>query len=147
MDGNRCITWSIGAAASATSPSHPSANQHAIYYDLSPANWWIKAPRPHPKGPIQESGTYSFAGITDAYFAAVFLPAEDAMRETVFTDTVPTPQPEKARPLVGLPLRWRLNQFRLFVGPKDVDLLKASTRKLEQLIDFGWMSSFPSRSS
>ncbi len=33
-----------------------------------------------------------------------------------------------------------VNQFRLFVGPKDVDLLKSIDPKLEQLVDFGWLA-------
>ncbi|MEI9973419.1 MAG: YidC/Oxa1 family insertase periplasmic-domain containing protein [Ignavibacteriota bacterium] len=32
-----------------------------------------------------------------------------------------------------------VNHFRLFVGPKDYDLLKRVDPKLEQLVNFGWM--------
>ena len=32
------------------------------------------------------------------------------------------------------------NRFELFVGPKDIDLLKRINPKLEQVVDFGWMS-------
>ena len=40
------------------------------------------------------------------------------------------------------------NRFELFVGPKDIDLLKRINPKLEQVVDFGWMSaSWPSRCS
>jgi YidC/Oxa1 family membrane protein insertase len=134
------IQWR-GGFGDLTVPS-PSANQHAMHYDLAASKLVDQNSTAASKGPIQESGTYSFAGITDAYFAAVFLPSvEDAMRETVFTDTVPTPPEPKPVPLVGLALSdGDSNQFRLFVGPKDVDLLKSIDPKLEQLIDFGWMS-------
>jgi YidC/Oxa1 family membrane protein insertase len=134
------IQWR-GGFGDLTVPS-PSANQHAMHYDLAASKLVDQNSTAASKGPIQESGTYSFAGITDAYFAAVFLPSvEDAMRETVFTDTVPTPPEPKPVPLVGLALAdGDSNQFRLFVGPKDVDLLKSIDPKLEQLIDFGWMS-------
>jgi YidC/Oxa1 family membrane protein insertase len=120
----------------------PTSSQHAVHYDLTASKLVDQGSTAASKGPIQESGTYSFAGITDAYFAAVFLPsAEDAMREAVFTDTVPTPPEPKPVPLVGLAVSdGDSNQFRLFVGPKDVDLLKSIDPKLEQLIDFGWMS-------
>ena len=30
--------------------------------------------------------------------------------------------------------------FALFVGPKDVNLLKSVNPKLEQVVDFGWLS-------
>ena len=33
-----------------------------------------------------------------------------------------------------------VNQFRLFVGPKDFDLLKGIDPKLEKLVDFGWLA-------
>jgi YidC/Oxa1 family membrane protein insertase len=120
----------------------PSANQHAVHYDLTSGKLVDQGATAASKGPIQESGTFSFVGIADAYFAAVLLPsAEDAMRETVFTDTVPTAYEAKPMALDGIALSdGDSNQFRLFVGPKDVDLLKRIDPKLEQLIDFGWMS-------
>ena len=63
------------------------------------------------------------------------------MHETVFTDTVPTPPNAKSLALRGhRRFDGDANQFRLFVGPKDVDLLKSIDPKLEQLVDFGWMS-------
>jgi len=134
------IQWR-GGFGDLTVPS-PTANQHAVHYDLTASKLVDQNSTAASKGPIQESGTYSFAGLTDAYFAAVFLPSvEDAMHETVFTDTVPTPPEPKPVPLAGIALAdGDSNQFRVFVGPKDVDLLKSIDPKLEQLIDFGWMS-------
>ena len=32
------------------------------------------------------------------------------------------------------------NRFEVFVGPKDIDLLKRINPKLEQVVDFGWMA-------
>ena len=32
------------------------------------------------------------------------------------------------------------NRFELFVGPKDVDILRRVNPKLEQLVDFGWFA-------
>src|SRR6202011_4403677 len=32
------------------------------------------------------------------------------------------------------------SRFELFVGPKDVDLLRRINPKLEHVVDFGWMS-------
>lgn len=134
------IQWR-GGFGDLTVPS-PTSNQHAVHYDLTASKLVDQSSTAASKGPIQESGTFSFAGLTDAYFAAVFLPSvEDAVRETVFTDTVPTPSEPKPVPLGGLALSdGDANHFRLFVGPKDVDLLKSIDPKLEQLIDFGWMS-------
>ena len=41
-----------------------------------------------------------------------------------------------------------VNQFSLYVGPKDIDILRAVNPKLEQVVDFGWLGIFwPSRCS
>ena len=53
----------------------------------------------------------------------------------------PTPLEAKTLAFAGMAVSdGDVNQFRLFVGPKDVDLLKRIDPKLEQLVDFGWMS-------
>jgi YidC/Oxa1 family membrane protein insertase len=122
--------------------ANPSANGHAVYFDLGQGKLIDNGPTSAAKGPIQASGTHSFAGISDTYFAAVFLPEkEDAMRETVFTDYGTTALDAKKMPFPGIAIsNGDLNQFRLFVGPKDIDLLKRIDPKLEQLVDFGWMA-------
>ena len=33
-----------------------------------------------------------------------------------------------------------VNRFSLYVGPKDIDILRAVNPKLEQVVDFGWLS-------
>jgi len=133
----------------------PSSYQHSVHYDITLKSWWRswlgltgtgglvdQGATAASKGPVQDAGTYSFAGIADAYFAAVFLPVvEDNMRQTVFTDTVPTPAEAKPVALSGDAFSdGDSNQFGLFVGPKDVDLLKSIDPKLEQLVDFGFAS-------
>ena len=32
------------------------------------------------------------------------------------------------------------NRFEVFVGPKDLDLLRRVNPKLEQVVDFGWIA-------
>jgi YidC/Oxa1 family membrane protein insertase len=143
IDGRRIpngIVWRCGFGD--LTVANPSPTQHAVYYDLSQGKLVDHGPTSASKGPIQAAGTQSFAGITDTYFAAVFLPAnEDAMRETVFTDYAPTPTDSKKLAFPGIAVSdGDVNQFRLFVGPKDFDLLKRIDPKLEQLVDFGWMA-------
>jgi YidC/Oxa1 family membrane protein insertase len=148
------IQWR-GGFGDLTVPA-PSSYQHSVHYDITLKSWWRnwlglagtgglvdQGATAASKGPIQNAGTYSFAGIADAYFAAVFLPvAEDAMRQTVFTDTVPTPAEAKPVALSGDAFSdGDSNRFGLFVGPKDVDLLKGIDPKLEQLVDFGFASA------
>ncbi len=122
--------------------SNAASLQHAVYYDLSDSKLYDKNSTAAAKGPLLAEGTQSFAGIADAYFAAVFLPAnEQSMREYIYSDTVPTPSDAKKLPFAGIGISdGDANQFRLFVGPKDVDLLKKIDPKLEQLVDFGWFA-------
>src|SRR5260370_22420124 len=90
---------------------------------------------------MPDKGTFSFAGLSDTYFAAVFVPENNARREVVsFGDTVRTPVEEKVQPYAGVAVSdGDANRFELFVGPKDVDLLRSINPKLEQVVDFGWL--------
>jgi YidC/Oxa1 family membrane protein insertase len=121
--------------------SDASANGHALYFDV-PDNK-LNEPRPTAAkgGPISSSGNYSFAGLADKYFAAVFLPQSNVtMQETTFTDYVPTAINATAAPYAGVAVSdGAANNFELFVGPKDYDMLSRINPKLQQMINFGWM--------
>jgi YidC/Oxa1 family membrane protein insertase len=121
-----------------------ASNQKTLYFDVSqnklvedPA---VKASKSGPAG-VASAGTFSFAGLADTYFAAVFLPQNNARIEVVsFGDTVRTPLEEKPLPYSGVAVSdGDGNRFELFVGPKDVDLLRGINPKLEQVVDFGWL--------
>ena len=123
--------------------SDAAANSHAVYFDV-PDNK-LNEPRPTAakSGPISSTGNYSFAGLADRYFAAVFLPpANVAMRETTFTDYVPTAVNTTPSPYAGVAVGdgEPTNTFQLFVGPKDYDMLSHINPKLQQMINFGWMA-------
>ena len=64
------------------------------------------------------------------------------MQQVTFADTVKTPldQTPHAAERRGRRRRGAANRFELFVGPKDLDLLKRINPKLEQVVDFGWLS-------
>jgi YidC/Oxa1 family membrane protein insertase len=93
------------------------------------------------------SGPLTLAGLEDLYFAAVFLP--DHQDEVFRADRqVWTPSDwkgkdsEKPKPLLG----WlgtpqpKPLAFRLFLGPKDLDVLRTVNPPLDRLVDFGWFS-------
>jgi YidC/Oxa1 family membrane protein insertase len=98
------------------------------------------------------SGPFDFAGIEDLYFAASFLPpaqAPPASPQAEFTLTGWTFQhdttgadgkteteavPEMA---AGFPNPGPLD-FRMYVGPKSIDGLKAIRPPLNSLVQFGW---------
>ena len=97
---------------------------------------------------MSASGQFSFAGIEDNYFAGVFLPRnKPSVEVTTFSDNVPDAEGKTSRASAR---RWAATastSLRCFVGPKDTDLLRKVDPKLEQLIDWGWFGSSPSRCS
>ena len=118
------------------------ANQRTLYFDVTQNKLVEQRASAAKNGPVTASGNFSFAGIADSFFAAVFLPeGSTAMQEATFSDTVRTTFEEKPAPFAGAAVSdGATNQFALFVGPKDVDLLKRVNPKLEQVVDFGWLS-------
>jgi YidC/Oxa1 family membrane protein insertase len=119
-----------------------ASKQQTLYFDVT-ANKLREYNVGNAKsGPLTNSGSFSFAGIEDGFFTAVFLPEGNAaMKEMTFSDTTPTPYTERAVAFVGAAVSMgAVNHFEVFVGPKDYDLLKRVNPKLEQVVNFGWMS-------
>jgi YidC/Oxa1 family membrane protein insertase len=122
---------------------NPATTQRSLHFDLAQNKLIVNEAKAAKEGPLGETGTYSFAGVEDAFFAAVFLPAHGAPLEIdTFADSLPsTADPKKEEPRLGVGVGGApLNQLSLFVGPKDVDVLKKVDPKLEQMVDFGWFA-------
>jgi YidC/Oxa1 family membrane protein insertase len=124
------------------------AEQHAVYFDphessmagLSQGKLYNKDAKSVKDGPVTTTGDYSFAGLDDRFFAAVFLPKDNTQTkvETIKDDVPPAPA-GKDETRVGVEVGGdSVNHFALFVGPKDIDLLRRVDPKLQQLIDWGW---------
>jgi YidC/Oxa1 family membrane protein insertase len=80
-------------------------------------------------GPVTNSGNFTFVGLQDAYFGALFLPKSPQTLEIkTFTDKLPYPAGSKDfLPFVGAGIGAAgKNDFSMFVGPKDLELLKAT---------------------
>jgi len=122
--------------------SNPSGNQRTLYFDVAQNKLVEQPPKAAAKGPVTNSGNFSFAGIADTYFAAVFLPeGNSGMQVVTFDDTVKTPHEQTPVALSGVAISGgTANRFEVFVGPKDIDLLTRINPKLEQVVDFGWMA-------
>jgi len=119
-----------------------SANTWALRYDATDAKL-VKEPAKTAKdGPATFSGSFDFAGLDDTYFTAAWMPRATKHLETmVFSDPVPTTLDSKPQPFVGVAVGGTgTNQFDLFVGPKDIDILRKVNPKLEFLVDYGWFS-------
>ncbi len=121
-----------------------AASQHSLYYSASDNKLVVNDADAAEDGPITQEGRYSFAGLEDAYFAAVAVPRDGAtLTMRTFTDVLPAgasgQSAEAPHAGAGIGGHGR-NSFPLYVGPKDLDLLKQVDPKLVQIVDFGWFS-------
>ncbi len=134
------LVWR-GGFGDASVPNAPR-HQHTLYFDQAANKLIVNDAGDAEDGPVTHQGNFSFAGIEDAYFAAVALPRDGASFQIrTFSDPVHTAQTEQERPHVGAAIGGEpRNSFPLFVGPKDLDLLKQLDPKLQQIVDFGWFS-------
>ena len=131
------LTWRGGFGDATV--RNPESVQHALYYDLANSKLKSIAFGDAKNGPVSASGQFSFVGIEDAYFTAVFLPGDKAsVEQTTYADAVPNAE-GKDEKRVGVGVGGEgLNALSLFVGPKDTDLLRKVNPKLEQVVDWGF---------
>jgi YidC/Oxa1 family membrane protein insertase len=125
--------------------ANPTKDQHALLYDANaPRSYGIFSNELQKKdasaakgGPVTTSGQYTFAGIEDSYFTAVFLPTGSSSVElTTYSDSIPKDGKDVAR--VGAAVGGEgFNSFELYVGPKDIEILKRVNPKLELVVDWG----------
>lgn len=117
-----------------------ASTQHTVFFDLANNKLVVHSAGDGQDGPVVESGSFSFAGLEDVYFAAVFLPASGLVSEIKTLSDSLTPQGEsKAVPHAGVAVGGTGSlRAGLFVGPKDVDILKRVDPRLNKLIDYGW---------
>ncbi len=147
------IEWRGGFGDMAV--SNPAGDQQTLYFDVTEAKLKKNGAKAAKDGPVTVTGNYSFAGVEDKYFVAAFLqerPAQTvslveqrsqptAVAMTTFSDSESTPRETKQVPFAGAAVGdGPSNHFSLYVGPKDIDILHAVNPKLEQVVDFGWLS-------
>ena len=116
-----------------------AASQHAVYYDRDAQSLVSHAGSDVPGGVMIQRGNYAFAGLEDTYFAAVALPEENSPFEVHFVnDKLPNAIDAKEDLFAGVAIGGEaVNQFQLFLGPKDLDLMRGISPRLEQLVDWG----------
>ncbi|HXK04004.1 MAG TPA: membrane protein insertase YidC [Verrucomicrobiae bacterium] len=117
-----------------------AANQRTLYFDVTQNKLVEQNAKAASNGPATASGNFSFGGLADNYFAAVFLPDSGSSMQTVtFADRVKTPLDGTPQPFTGVAVGdGDANRYDLFVGPKDLNLLGRINPKLTQIVDFGW---------
>jgi len=92
-------------------------------------------------------GSLALAGLADRYFVNVMLPDSPDVRFHIRRQAWTPPdwkgeEKNKPKPLLAT-LEGAQPQplaFRLFVAPKDLDVLRAAHPPLDALVDFGWFS-------
>jgi YidC/Oxa1 family membrane protein insertase len=124
-----------------TGATNPAGDQQTLYFDATEAKLKKNGAKAGKDGPATVTGNYSFAGIEDKYFVAAFLPERPApVAMTTFSDNEAIPSDTKELPFAGAAVGdGPVNRFSLFVGPKDIDILRGVNPKLEQVVDFGWL--------
>lgn len=134
--GSHLLTWRGGFGDSTV--ANPATVGRTLYYDTAQGRLLTKTAKDAKGNPVSVSGPFSFAGLEDPYFAAVFLPQGTGTTELkTYSDPIPFGPDKKEEPFVGAGVGSELNHYSVFVGPKDSDILRKVDPKLEQLIDFG----------
>ncbi|HLJ45755.1 MAG TPA: membrane protein insertase YidC [Bryobacteraceae bacterium] len=116
--------------------------QHSIYFNLADSKLKVADQKAAKNGPVTANGNFSFAGLEDSFFAMVLLPSQQNTLEvvTMKDDVQPNASKDaKAEAHVGVAVGGdAVNEFSLFIGPKDIDLLKQVDPRLPQVIDWGF---------
>jgi YidC/Oxa1 family membrane protein insertase len=119
-----------------------ASTQRAVYFDVAANKLQRVEAKAAKNGAVTYNGNYSFLGMMDNYFAAVFLPKKAGNVDVIVTsDQAASSAHQDEQPYVGVAVGgWPANSFEVFVGPKDLDVLNTVNPKLTQMIDFGWFA-------
>jgi len=116
-----------------------ATNGRTVRYDATAGKLIEKTVKDAKDGATTDAGNYTFGGLEDNFFAAVALPASSSLEVRTYSDSLKVPGEDKPQPFVGGGLSTGAqNDFTLFVGPKDLDVLKKVNPKLTQIIDWGF---------
>ena len=117
-----------------------ASTEHTVRYDASASKLITKTAKDAKNGPVTDSGNYTFAGLEDTFFAQVALPREGSSLEIrTYSDDMKVAGEDKPVAYAGAGISTGAqNDMSLFVGPKDVDILRSVNPKLTQLIDWGF---------
>ncbi len=112
-----------------------------VRFDMESESLETKAASDAAKSWSTDEGRFLFAGLQDQFFAVVALNKSGRKVELQTTSDlfIPYSDPDKNEQAnIGMAVGGAaLNQFDFYVGPKDLDILKAVDARLERLVDFG----------
>lgn len=114
--------------------------QHSVHYLAAKSKLITVNAKDASNGPVPAQGEFHFAGLEDTYFAAVLFPEAGAnVSFHTIHDKFAQVKGGEELEHVGIAFGGQgINRSALFVGPKDTDILRATDRKLETMIDWGW---------
>lgn len=118
-----------------------AATQHSVYFDVPRSKLVVETSDLAKNGPVTVSGSMLFAGLEDAYFAAVILPESGTSIDFQTWQDRFKPAKDATEDVshVGAAFGGEArHQFLLFVGPKDTQILQSTNPRLPQLVDWGW---------
>jgi YidC/Oxa1 family membrane protein insertase len=132
------LTWRGGFGDSKV--RNAASVEHTTHYDASAGKLITKNAKDAKNGPVTDSGSFTFGGLEDNFFATVALPAKDSQLQVrTYSDSLKPPGEDKETPYAGAGISTGpQNEFTLFTGPKDVDMLTKVNPKLGQLVDWGF---------
>jgi YidC/Oxa1 family membrane protein insertase len=112
-----------------------------VRYDLTAEKLETKTASEAAKSWSTDVGQYLFAGLQDQFFAIVALNKAGRQLELQTTSDkfVPFSDPDgNEQANIGMAVGGApVNELDFYVGPKDLDVLKAVDQRLEKLVDFG----------
>jgi YidC/Oxa1 family membrane protein insertase len=142
-DGNYVPSFLMWRGGFGDKRVHSAASKEkTVYYNEANSKLVTKDTGDAQKGPVTDTGKYAFAGLQNTFFAAVALPETGSqLRIRTYSDAVKMPGETKPVEYVGSGLSSGIkNDFSLFVGPKEVSVLKKVNPKLANIIDWGFFS-------
>ena len=124
---------------------HKAFNEYSlgttVRYVSSTDKLETKAASDAAKSWSTDNGNFFFAGIQDQFFAAVAVNRSGLNVELQTTSDlfVPESDPDKKEQAnIGMAVGGASNnKLSFFIGPKDLDILKAVDPRLEKMVDFG----------
>lgn len=90
--------------------------------------------------PWMEAGSIAWGGLEDKYFAALLIPESETPGQVRVESLRHVEEGRESFYLTFALQQPGGSGFRLFVGPKDFELLKSLGHGLDQLLDFGYLS-------
>jgi YidC/Oxa1 family membrane protein insertase len=117
-----------------------AGQQHAVFFDAANNKLNTADSKTAKNGPVLHSGSFLFAGLEDNYFTAVVLPESGTSFDfQVWQDIFKGKTDSEEVAHVGTALGGQPSlKIKMFVGPKDFNILRSTDQRLDQIIDYGW---------